>query len=229
MDTKAEETFKQFKDSFFYGRRTDLNFKFLAHLTESQAGRFFQELFKAVSKAVDSGETGQLKDLIIHWQTEAYAHQENFAYQDMPFTSLAKPLDQSRVVLLTSSGHFVTGDDPRPLGMEQMTQEQAVALIFKALKEKPVLSIIPKETRPEDLRVRHGGYDISAARADHNVVFPLQILRQLEDRGEIGQLAPRAYSFVGACSQKRLIKEALPEWIAELQSQKCDAALLVPV
>ncbi len=229
MNDRSAESFSQFKDSFFYGKRTDLNFKFLSHLTESQAGHFFQELFKAVVEAVDHDRTDKLGALITAWQARGYAHQENFAYRDGPFTRLSKPLKQSRLALLTSSGHFVTGDDPKPLGIENMTQQQAVELIFKTLREKPVLSTIPKDTPADKLQVRHGGYDISAALEDPNVVFPLQILAELESSGQIGQLAPKAYSFVGACSQKRLIKEALPLWVAELQGQKCDAALLVPV
>jgi hypothetical protein len=38
------ETFAEFKTSFSYGSRTDLNFKFLKGLPEAEAAQFFQDL-----------------------------------------------------------------------------------------------------------------------------------------------------------------------------------------
>ena len=54
-----------------------------------------------------------------------------------------------------------------------MTQEEASDRIGEFLKAEPSLSAIPFETPEENLRVRHGGYDIRSAQADPNVVFPI--------------------------------------------------------
>jgi D-proline reductase (dithiol) PrdB len=87
----------------------------------------------------------------------------------------------------------------------------------------------PVDTPSHQLRVRHGGYDIRAAQCDPNVVLPIDRLRELEREGIFGDLAPNAYSFVGATSQLRLQKEAAPEWVALFQAQQIDALILVPV
>ena len=79
------------------------------------------------------------------------------------------------------------------------------------------------------MRVRDGGYDIRAAQDDPNVVFPAKRLRELKKEGVIGKLASKAYSFVGACSQKVLLKKVAPQWVTMFMQQKIDAALLVPV
>jgi hypothetical protein len=38
------ESFEGFKNSFSYGSRTDMNFKFLKNLSEEDAAQFFQDL-----------------------------------------------------------------------------------------------------------------------------------------------------------------------------------------
>ncbi len=141
---------------------------------------------------------------------------------------MKKPLSQSRLVLLTSSGHFVEGENPQPLGVKNMTQEEAVQRVKGFLKEEPKLFSIPLDTPEERLRVRHRGYDIRGALRDPNVVFPLDRLREMEKEGRIGELAPQAYSLVGSCAQLRLLKGAGPQWVAMLKQQSVDVAILVP-
>jgi hypothetical protein len=129
-------TFEEFKDSFFYGDRSDLNFKFLAHLSEAEAGRFFKELLENLGATLNDGDLPHLMALLSEWQTRGYAHQENFEYTKGPFTRLDRGIDQVRLGLLTSSGHFVRGDDPKPLGITVMTQRQAEKRISEFLKKR---------------------------------------------------------------------------------------------
>jgi D-proline reductase (dithiol) PrdB len=167
--------------------------------------------------------------LIYEWQVRGCAPVKDWTYEDGPFTPLAKPLSQARLAVVTSSGHFVAGDDPRPFGVENMTQEEAIERIDDFLRTDPQLSAIPVDTPKEQLRARHGGYDIRSAQADPNVVVPLEHLRDLWREGSIGELAPTAYSFVGACAQMPLVKRVGPQWIELLRQQQIDAALMVPV
>ena len=130
---------------------------------------------------------------------------------------------------MSSSGHFVDGDDPKPFGVENMSQKEAEARIDDFLKVEPQLSVIPMDTPVEKLRVRHGGYDVRGSLADPNVNFPLSRLRELQDEGRIGELASDAYSFMGATSQLRLLHHTAPEWVKLFQEKQIKALLLIPV
>ena len=226
----SEELFEEFKNSFSYGSRTDLNFKFLKNLCTQDAANFFQELLWKMGDSFNDGNLERLIEHVYAWQIRGYAGvNENYTYEEGPFTPIKKPVSESRMALLTSSGHFVNGYDPEPFGIKHMTQEQAIERIGEFLKEEPQLSHIPIDTPYETLRVRHGGYDIRGAQADENIVFPLRHLMELHTEGVIGDLAPEAYSFVGAASQIRLNKHAGPAWADMLKKQQVESVLLVPV
>ncbi len=228
-ESAFHESFAEFKNSFAYGSRTDLNFKFLKNLSDTDAAQFFQEMLHKLADTLDDGDLGRVADHVFAWQARAYAGASNWQYPTAPFTPLRKPLAQARVALFTSSGHFVAGDDPEPFGIKAMTQTEAMARINDFLKEEPVLSVIPSATPPEQLRVRHGGYDIRSAQSDPNVAFPLARLREFTQEGRLGELAANAYSFVGACAQTPLVKRTGPQWVKRLQAEVIDAAVLVPV
>ena len=230
---QALESFKAFKDSFFYGSRSNLDFKFLAELSEPEAGEFFAGLLARLSTTMNDGDAMRIVDHAREWQQRAYTPhldaKARFQYEDAPFTVLNKPLAQARIALVTSSGHFVDDDDPKPFGVENMSQAEAEARIGEFLRAEPTLSTIPIDTPPDRLRVRHGGYPTGAASLDHNVALPTKALRQLASSGIIGEVAPLAYSFVGATSQIRLRDSVAPLWAAMLQADAIDAVLLVPV
>ncbi|MBD3308753.1 hypothetical protein GF339_20255 [candidate division KSB3 bacterium] len=225
------ESFREFQRSFSYGSRNDLNWKFLSKLSEEEAATCLQELLQKLGTCLDDGKFDRLIDHVHAWQMRAYAAEDTdqWVYNEGPFAPLSKPLSASKLALLTSSGHFVAGDDPEPFGVKQMTQHEAIARIGDFLKTAPTLSTIPITTPPEHLKVRHGGYDIHGAQADPNVAFPLERLQELAREGIIGALAQDAYSFVGACAQTRLLKDSAPQWAQMLSQQQIDAVVLVPV
>ena len=227
------ESFEEFRRSFSYGSRSDLNFKFLKALSDDDAATFFSELLDGLGEAYDHGDLGPLVELAIDWQIRGYTPDPDvprrWRYDDGPFTTPSEPVSASRVALLTSSGHFVAGDDPRPFGVDDMSQEEAEERIDEFLRAAPTLSRIPIETAHDELRVRHGGYDITSAAIDPGVAFPVAALQQLEADGTIGELHPEAFSFPGATAQRRIIKESGPEWTRILQEAGVDVVLLVPV
>ena len=49
-----------------------------------------------------------------------------------------------------------------------------------------------------------------------NVIFPIERVKELQSEGLFGELAGESYSFVGATSQKRLLRIA-PEWADRLK------------
>ncbi len=227
------ETIREFVASLAYGSRTDLAFKFLEKLPDDEAAEFLSSLLEKLGETVDDGDPGRLVDHAYAWQVRGYqppaGTARTWTYDDGPFAPMSKPVAESRVALLTSSGHFAIGDDPEPFGERAMTQAQAVARISEFLRAAPQLSEIPARTPVGDLRVRHGGYDVRGAALDPNVAFPLERLRELAAAGAIGEMADPAYSFVGAASQRRILAESAPRWARLLAERAVDAVLLVPV
>ena len=231
----AAETIEELRRSFFYGSRSNLDVKFLKDLSDGEFGDFLEELLAAASATIAHGDPGGVVDALQRWQVQAYrGHLGDPAdfphrHDDTPLASLDRPLSEARIGLVTSSGHFVDGDDPEPLGVVDMTQAEAEERIGEFLREAPSLSAIPVDTPAERLRVRHGGYPVAAAPRDHQVALPLGHLRTLAEEGEIGQVAETAYSFVGATSQVRLRRDVAPAWAERLRDDAVDAVLLVPV
>ena len=233
-DADAAESIEQLRASFAYGDRSNLNFKFVRDLTDGEFGDFLEELFAAAAHAIDTEDATSLVDVAYRWQVHAYSGHLGdpadfrYRYEDVPFAPPVRSLADSRLFVLTSSGHFVDGDDPMPFGVEDMTQAEAERRIGEFLREPPTLSRIPVDTPADSLRVRHGGYPVQAAELDNQVVLPLQHLRELVAAGRTGDLVDDAFSFVGAAAQGRLRKIA-PEWAAMATARGADAALLVPI
>src|SRR5579859_1253821 len=127
-----------------------------------------------------------------------------------PWTPLRKPIAQCKVALM-SSGGILYRDQPR----------------FH--REDESYRRIPKDAQQQDLDVWHFGYRTDDAKKDHNCVFPLARLRELEAAGVIGELADPAYSFMGGVYSARKIREELAPRIAdELTKAHVDAFFLVP-
>jgi D-proline reductase (dithiol) PrdB len=229
------ESIENLRRSFAYGSRSNLNFKFLKDLSDEEFGDFLEQLLTAVSSTIDDGNATAVIDAAFRWQVQGYSgHLGDPAdfphrHEDVPLTPMSKPLDESRVALITSSGHFVEGDDPQPFGETSMSQQEAEDRIQEFLREDPALSAIPFETPPDRMRVRHGGYPVQAAASDHQVALPIGHLKALRDEGVIADLVPDAYSFVGAASQLRIQRDVAPKWAERLKEAGADVALLVPV
>lgn len=227
------ETFEQFRTSFSYGSRNDLNFKFLKSLPDDEAAEFLRVLLDRLGDAYDTGDIAPLIDAAIEAQIAGYTPAPDTppspnTYDDGPFTPMAVPVSEARVGLVNSGGHFVEGDDPRPFGVDGMTQEEAVARISDFLKDTPILSEIPADLPPERMVTRHGGYDITSAVADRNVALPMDRLAEARADGTVGALASTVFSFPGATAQGRLRRE-LPGWVERIGEEDIDLLLLVPV
>ncbi len=231
MAEERKETFEEFRRSLSYGTRTDLLFKVLGgrNLSDGEVAEFFRGLLELLGDAFDTGDYETIRDYCFRWQVTGYTPREGtspqFQYDTAPWAPLAKPLNQVRLALISTGGVFVEGHDP--LGPNGPSQQEAVLHIQEFLRGDPTLATIPRDTPAALLRVRHPGYDIRGALRDHNVVFPIDHLKALETEGAIGSLADEAYSFVGATSQIRLLKEHAPSWAEQLRAKGVDAALLV--
>ncbi len=129
-----------------------------------------------------------------------------------PWAPLSKPLSQCRLGLAASGGIYLSGQ---------------VAFHYK---DDASVRDIPADVDPKDLRATHFAYDLSDARTDPNVVFPIDPLRRLVREGVLGGLASRFHTFMGGIySARRVTEELAPKLLARFQEDAVDAVLLVPV
>ena len=227
------ESLESFRKSFSYGSRGDLNFKFFKSMSDEEVAAFLQTLLHHLGDAYDTGDIQPLIAAAYEAQVAGYVPSPESssprpAEPEGSFTPFIGSVTDATVGMLTTSGHFVSGDDPMPFGATDLTQEEAVARISEFLKDKPTLSEIPSGTSSSDLVVRHGGYDIRSARRDPNVTFPIDRLRESKDAGEIGDLAETFYSFPGATAQGRLRRE-LPRFKARIFKMRSLSSPVPPV
>ncbi|MGH7823191.1 MAG: glycine/sarcosine/betaine reductase selenoprotein B family protein [Candidatus Binatia bacterium] len=129
-----------------------------------------------------------------------------------PWRKLDKPLRECRLGLVASGGIYAAGQ---------------VAFHWK---DDTSFRVIPTDVPTERLRATHFAYDLADARADPNVVFPIDTLRRLVREGTVGKLGPLAYTFMGGIYSTRRVREELAPALAErLLADRLDAVLLVPV
>ena len=124
---------------------------------------------------------------------------------------LPKPLSECRLGLVASGGIYVSGQ-----------------VAFHYRDDTSLLSI-PMDVPTSELRATHFAYDLTDARQDPNVVFPIDTLRGLVGEGVIGSLAANAYTFMGGIYSSRRVREELAPGVTEcLLAEEVDAVLFVP-
>ncbi|MSQ68619.1 MAG: hypothetical protein EXR83_10560 [Gammaproteobacteria bacterium] len=128
-----------------------------------------------------------------------------------PWTALTKPLAQSRLGLLSTSGAYALGQSAYHY------------------KDDVSIRALPSTTAESDLRFSHitENYLVDARR-DPNCILPLAQLRALRQEGAIGELADSVFSCMGGVySQRRVREEMAPALLEACRAQKVDCALLV--
>jgi D-proline reductase (dithiol) PrdB len=129
-----------------------------------------------------------------------------------PWAELKKPLAQCRVGLIGSGGIYRVGQ---------------VAFHYK---DDLSFRIIDTAAPTSELRATHFAYDLTDARADPNVVFPIDTLHALVAEGFVSELARNAYAFMGGIYSSRKVRDTLAPALAErVVRDEVDVVLLVPV
>ena len=219
-------SFEDVRRSFYYGDHADMQFKYLARMTDEDAADAIAEVLQTVGEVVDTGDLDRLRQVVTDAQIRGYEPDEppTPTVDDAPFTPLAGPLADARLALISAGGVFVQGDDP--MGPDGPTQAESLAMIQEFLRGKATLSEIPSDTRMEALTARHPGYDARTAQRDPQTVFPLDHLRDLASDGRV-RLADTHYAFTGATSQRRLEKQTAPAWAEHMAAREVDVVFLV--
>ena len=129
-----------------------------------------------------------------------------------PWARLRPPLAETKIGLVASGGIYAHGQ---------------VAFHYR---DDISVRRIARDTPTDALRITHFAYDMTDARRDPGVVFPLAALRDLAAAGEIGGVGPDAYTFMGGIYSSRKVRERLAPAIADaLVADGVDAVVLVPV
>ena len=129
-----------------------------------------------------------------------------------PWTRLTRPLAACRLAIVTTAGLHPRSERPFTPG------EQGYR-------------VIPAETPTADIIQSHTslGFDRTPQMRDVNISYPIDRLRELVARGELGGLGPRGYSFMGALRDTaRLEGETGPEIGRRLHEEGVDAVLITP-
>jgi len=135
----------------------------------------------------------------------------------IPWAPPRRALAASRVALVSSAGMVLPGQEPFDDGVRGGDWSW-----------RP----IPADAAVEDLRDTHRSesFDHAGIRADANLAFPLERLRELAADGTIGAVAPRHASIMGSLTAPgRLVAHTAPAIADQFMGDQVDVALLVPV
>ncbi len=135
----------------------------------------------------------------------------------VPRSSLRKPLPRSRVALVTTAGLVPPGASPFDGGVK------GGDCSYRVINGDADVRALTEHHRSQS-------FDHAGILEDANLAFPLDRLREMAARGEIGEVAPRHLSFMGSITAPgRLAARTAPGAAGLLAQDQVDVALLVPV
>jgi hypothetical protein len=138
---------------------------------------------------------------------------------DIPWTPLKKPLKECRVALISSGGIALKSGTP----FDQEGERQ------NPWWGDPTHRVIPRGTKTEEIQLYHLHVDPHYVESDINCLLPIDRLEELEISGQIGEVAPSHYAFMGYTMQPRiLLEETTPKIIRNLKVEAVDIVMLVP-
>jgi D-proline reductase (dithiol) PrdB len=125
--------------------------------------------------------------------------------------SISKPLNESRVALLSSAALRLTAQKPF-IPREDLSYRS-----------------MPSDPRSGTIIIDHHSGIGTVPKQDPEIVFPRTALAALVEMGTVGALSPLHFSFMGGIRRHREIENELaPALAAELAKARVDLALLVP-
>lgn len=138
-------------------------------------------------------------------------------YLDAPFAPLTKPLNRSRVAIITTAAPFQPGKGDQGPGAPY----NGSAKFYTVYSGDTSID--------HDLRISHIGYDrIHTTATDPNTWFPLPALRRAAASGRIGAVAPRFHGAPTNRSHRVTVETDAPEILARVIEDQADVAIVVP-
>lgn len=148
------------------------------------------------------------------YQQQGFPEYQWTLNEDAPLTPLTKPLAECRISMLTSGG------------VSHCTLEEWDPYARNDFR----LDTVDASSPGQDFQVSDSYYDTEDAVEDVNCVFPIDRLRELDEDGTIGSVAPRLWSgFMGRIYKRTEVREVqAPALARELHDDDVDLFLLVP-
>ena len=137
-------------------------------------------------------------------------------FKNIPWTKLEKPLEECKIVLITTGGIHLKSDKEFDL-----TDPNGDSTFRR----------IPHNTNLNDLIITNKYYDHHDADRDPNLILPIEILSELQSEGAVGPSCENHFSFMGHIEEPHLttlIQKNSVLAAKEIRQQKADIALLVP-
>jgi len=130
----------------------------------------------------------------------------------VPFTPFEGELSKATVALVTAAGVHLKDQEP-----------------FNIADELGDLGyrVMPEDVDPSQLMVTHHHYDHTDADKDINVVFPIDVLRDLQEEGFIRGLAKKHVGYMGYTMQLKAMYEGTALEIANEIDKGSRADLVV--
>src|SRR5947208_1002915 len=138
-------------------------------------------------------------------------------YVDAPFQPLRKPLEKSRIAIVTTAAPF----DPTKGDQGPGANYNGSAKFY---------SVYDGDTsKSHDLRISHVAYDrVHTSAEDSGTWCPLPQLQRLAREGRIGEVAPRFFGAPTNRSHRVTIETDAPEILKRCKADEVDVAVLVP-
>ncbi|MCP3985011.1 MAG: hypothetical protein GY723_11515 [bacterium] len=139
----------------------------------------------------------------------------------IPWTPVTKPLAQSKVALLSTSGLSMKGDTPFDMEFERQNPTRGDSS-WRRLRA---------DATAAEIDANHLHIDTGYVERDLNVALPVDRLRELVAEGVVGASAPSHYSIMGfqGNDSSDLVEKSAPEIAEAMRSEEVDLALLTPV
>ncbi len=143
-------------------------------------------------------------------ELERYAAEYQFVQgEPTPWTPLRRELRQCKAALVTTAGI-------------RLKTQHSFGRPSSDFREISVYS------SADDLAFDFTNYDPAEAERDLNVIVPVERLKELVDRGQLGGLNETFFSFFGLCTDLEALRRSAARAGAKLRACGCDAAFVVP-
>ncbi len=150
-----------------------------------------------------------------------FASMETPAPETIPWTPLAKRLQDARIALVTTAGINIHGVEPS-FDYEREQREPRWG--------DPTYRLIPRGLQQERVQAGHLHINNADILHDVNVALPVHRMLELERQEIIGSLAPTSYSFMGYQPDTTEWRQKYaPEVARRMKEEDVDAVLLTPV